>query len=64
MLITRQSLITGISRTLDVPVTQDQLDLWKSGVFIQDAMPDLPKELREFIMTGITAEEWATMPEL
>lgn len=64
MLITRQSLITGTTRTLDIPVSQEQLDLWKSGVYIQDAMPELPQELREFIMTGITAEEWATMPEL
>ena len=64
MLITRQSLVTGVTRTLDIPVSQEQLDLWKSGTYIQDAMPELPQELREFIMTGITADEWATMPEL
>mgnify|MGYP003544883365 FL=1 len=25
---------------------------------IQEIMPDVPAELREFLMTGITPEEW------
>ena len=28
-------------------------------MFIQEAMPHLTPDEREFIMTGITAEEWA-----
>jgi len=58
MKITRQSMSTGIVRTLDLPVTQEQLDLWESGLVIQRAMPNLTADEREFIMTGITGDEW------
>jgi hypothetical protein len=58
MLITRTSQISGITRTKDIPVTQQQLQAWLTGAKIQNVMPNLPKEDREFIMTGITQEEW------
>lgn len=64
MLITRQSLISGIIRTLEIPVTTEQLNTWQSGAYIQDAMPELDPAQREFIMTGITADEWNELPEL
>lgn len=58
MLITKKSAFTGIEHTLEIPVTQAQLDLWNSGVSIQNAMPNISAEDREFIKTGITAQEW------
>lgn len=58
MFITKKSIITGIERTLDLDVTQDQIDAWYNGMLIQDAMPNLSPEDREFIMTGITSDEW------
>jgi hypothetical protein len=58
MQITRTSMFSGITRTQEIPVTQEQLDAWASGVLIQKAMPQLSDDEREFIMTGITAEEW------
>ena len=58
MKITRQSMSTGIVRTLDLPVTQEQLDAWRSGILIQNAMPNLTADQREFLMTGITGDEW------
>ncbi len=64
MLITRQSLMTGIIRSLEIPVSVEQLDAWQAGSNIQDAMPELDATLREFVMTGITAEEWDELPEL
>jgi hypothetical protein len=64
MLITRQSLISGIMRTLEVPVTEEQLEAWQSGTYIQDAMPELDPAQREFLMTGITADEWDELPDL
>ncbi len=64
MLITRQSLMTGIIRSLEIPVTAEQLDAWQAGSKIQDAMPELDPAQREFVMTGITAEEWDELPEL
>lgn len=64
MLITRQSLISGIIRTLEIPVSAEQLDAWQAGEYIQDAMPELDLAQREFLMTGITADEWNELAEL
>lgn len=61
MLITKTSMLSGETRSLDLNVTQDQIDLWEGGMVIQNAMPDLSVDEREFIMTGVTAEEWETM---
>ncbi len=58
MLITRLSTLTGKENALEVLVTDAQLDSWASGVLLQDAMPNVPGPLREFIKTGITPEEW------
>jgi hypothetical protein len=62
MLITRTSTLSGITRTLDLDVTPAQVELYSAGgVLLQDAFPQLAKEQREFIKTGITAEEWDEM---
>lgn len=58
MKITRTSRYSGVERTMEIPVTQKQLDTWKGGALIQDAMPDLSADEREFLMSGITPEEW------
>lgn len=58
MQISRTSEISGITRTRDINVTQAQLDAWVNGAFIQQVMPNLSEDDREFIMTGITQEEW------
>jgi len=56
--ITRVSMLSGVERTLDIPVTQEQLSNWNSGMLIQDVMPNLTDDQREFIISGITADEW------
>lgn len=58
MIIKRKSMVSGIERCLDLPVTQEQIDAWENGELIQNAMPDLTPDQREFIKTGTTAEEW------
>lgn len=58
MLIHKRSQLTGVVRELEIPVTPEQLQSWKDGMLIQNAMPHLTIEQREFIMTGITQEEW------
>lgn len=59
MLITRTSQATGITRTLDLPVTEEQLILWATtSALIQDVFPNLTDDQREFIVTGMTADEW------
>lgn len=57
--ITRTSHLTGVTRTMQLPVTTKQLQAYHDhGVLLQDAFPDLNHDQREFIKTGITAEEW------
>ena len=50
--------MSGVTRTLDIPVTMNQLQKWSEGANIQDVMGNLTEDEREFIMTGITADEW------
>ncbi len=58
MLVTRRSRISGVERTLELDVTQAQIDLWQAGELIQRAMPQLSRQEREFVMTGMTQQEW------
>ena len=58
MKITRTSMATGITRTRDLPVTPEQMADWENGALIQKAMPNLSAGDREFVMTGITDDEW------
>ena len=61
MLITRTSMISGKTHTLDIACTEEQLARWQAGEKIQDCMPDVPAPLREFLMTGTTPAEWIAM---
>ena len=58
MLISRISPFSGKTHEMEIPVTQEQLDNWAQGALIQNAMPNISPEQREFIKTGITPEEW------
>ena len=58
MLITKTSILSGITRTKEINVNQSQIDKWVAGMLIQDAMPNVSVDEREFIMTGSTPEEW------
>jgi hypothetical protein len=58
MTITRKSLTTGVTRTKEIDVTIEQILAWEEGELIQNAMPNLSADDREFIKTGITSEEW------
>ena len=58
MQITRTSIFSGNTNTMELNVTQEQLTAWESGVNIQVAMPQLNADEREFIKTGVTPTEW------
>ncbi len=58
MTITRTDPITNAINSLSLDVTQEQLNLWQDGKLIQDVMPNLNADEREFIMTGITIGSW------
>ncbi len=53
-------MFTGIERTLDLPITEAQIAQWQAGGLIQNVMPELTADEREFVMTGVTAQEWAS----
>ena len=58
MKITRTSRLTGNTSVMDLPITREQLAAWVDGELIQNAMPQLDADQREFVLTGITPAEW------
>ena len=58
MEFTRTSMFSGIKRTRNLPVTEEQVLKYANGALIQDAFPNLSASDRKFIMTGVTDEEW------
>jgi len=64
MLITRTSQWSGKTHTLDLDVTQEQMERFENRIankeYVQTIFPHLSKAEREFILTGVTDEEWDT----
>lgn len=62
MKVTRRSPLTGIETTLELPVTQEQLDEMSlpgsQRRLVQEIFPHLTSAEREFIKTGYTQEDW------
>ena len=58
MIITRTSKLTGKEHSLSIDVTTQQLEAWYAGELIQNIMPNLTPDEREFLITGITSAEW------
>tara|TARA_B100000959_G_C14867889_1_gene577081 strand:- start:866 stop:1090 length:225 start_codon:yes stop_codon:yes gene_type:complete len=56
--IERESPFSGNKNRMTLDVTLAQIEAWKGGELIQNAMPNLSADEREFIKTGITPEEW------
>jgi len=61
MQITKTSPLTGQVNTREINVTHEQLATWEGGGKIQDVMPHLKQDDREFLMTGFTPEDWKEM---
>ncbi len=59
MKITRKSPFTGKEVTKDINITQEQYERWLNQEdLIQNIMPNISADDREFIISGITSEEW------
>jgi hypothetical protein len=62
MQVTRTSSLSGKVFTMELDVTQEQLDRFEkrreNGEYVQTIFPHLTSEEREFIMTGISPTEW------
>jgi hypothetical protein len=54
----RRSPFSGIEHSMVIDVTEEQVERWERGMCIQHAMPNITDWEREFIMTGITPDEW------
>ena len=58
MLIAKTSLLSSRTHEMEIDVSDKQIALWMEGALIQDVMPSLSADEREFLMTGITPDEW------
>ena len=62
MLVTKKCILTLQFNTLDLDITQLQLDRVNNrhltGEYIQDIVPNLAPSEREFLMTGILEKTW------
>jgi hypothetical protein len=65
MEVTRTSQLTGIQHTFELDVTEEQLSRFENrrenGEYVQSIFPNLSRDWREFILTGITPKEWDDM---
>lgn len=58
--VTRQSVLTRQINTMELPILQEHLDIYDTvgDILVQDAFPNLNAEQREFLISGITPQEW------
>ena len=61
MVVVAVSALTGQKHAAPLEITEAQVYDWVNGASIQDAMPQLSAEGREFLMTGITQVEWDSL---
>jgi hypothetical protein len=62
MIVERKSPFTGDTHRIDLPVTAQQVEEWNAGEkLIQDVFPNLTRGQREYIKSGVTEEEWASI---
>lgn len=62
MRVTRKSDMSGHDNTMDLAITEAQLVEWLGPAkpYIQNVMPHLSREQREFLISGATPAEWET----
>lgn len=60
MLIRKRSPYSGKNHEMDIDITKEQWQAFLNDELglIQDAFPHLSADEREFLLTGITPEEW------
>lgn len=59
MTITKISPLTGFPSTMKLDITPYEYNAWKAwGYLIQDVMPQLSSEEREFLISGATQDDW------
>ena len=65
IVVEAKSLFTGDTSTMKLPLTlgefQQGIEKWDAGAYVQNAFPTLNAVQREFLMTGISESEQATV---
>ena len=57
--VMRVSPLTGKTNIMKLDITLDQIHQWENGLgLIQDIMPNWTASEREFIMSGMTDDDW------
>lgn len=54
-------MLSGVTRTRHLDITREQELRIQAGEHVQDVVPHLSADDREFLITGITADEWEQM---
>ena len=57
MKVTKTSIYTNRKNTMEIDITEEQYQLWRSGEDIDVALPEITYEQREFLLTGALPEE-------
>lgn len=58
MIVRRKSPFSGKVNEMNLPITYEQIVKWEKGALIQNVMPHLTPDQREFLISGITPQEW------
>jgi hypothetical protein len=58
MFIARKSLSSGKVRSIDLPVTPEQLQAYYDGEAPSKCLKQLTLAQREFVISGMSSEEW------
>ena len=59
MKVTRKNNLNGNINSMELDVTQEQLDRYDFGEdLVQDIFPNLTPSEREILITGITPNDW------
>jgi hypothetical protein len=58
MLVTVNRIDTDEPVSKELDVTQEQIDAWQSGGLVQVVFPNLSISDREFLLTGLSEEEY------
>ena len=65
MLVEMISSLSGKTNTMELDVTEEQLERFENrrenGEYVQTIFPNLTPAEREFLLTGITPIEWKEM---
>jgi hypothetical protein len=59
MIVTKYSSLSGKRYSMNLDITQKQLDRYNKGKeLVQNIFPDLNRDEREFLISGIAPKEW------